>query len=192
MSMLASIAVAVALIAQPDQSADPCAVDQEAMLALSPQDFDQSDDRGWRPLGDIAECRAAAAELIRTYRRTNWRSMTTGQVHTSYWHEGQMRAASGDADRAVPLLMAGTNPSSVGGAEYQLGTIAFLRGDLAGLTLARERLAALPVPKDLEEMREAARQGGAEFEWPPNLHVLDRLIACFGKPYSEAYGTCPD
>lgn len=190
--MLAGIAVAVALVAQTDPSVDPCAVDQEAMLALSAQDFDQSDDKGWRPLGDIAECRTAAAELIRAYRRANWRSMTTGQVHTSYWHEGQMRAASGDTERAVPLLMAGTNPSSVGGAEYPLGTIAFLRGDRAGLILARERLAALPAPSDLEEMREAARQAGAEFEWPPNLHVLDRLIACFGKPYSEAYVGCSD
>jgi hypothetical protein len=28
------------------------------------------------------------------------------------------------------------------------------------------------------------------FSWSPNLDVVDRLIACFGRPYKEAYGNC--
>ena len=122
-----------------------CDVDRDTVMALSPAEFDQGEDTGWRPLAERPECRGTAADLIRQYRRANWRSITTGQAHSSYWHEGQMRAASGDNDAAVPLLMAGTNPSSIGNAEYELGTIAFLRGDLPGLLRARERLAALPL-----------------------------------------------
>lgn len=192
MSAVLAITVAAGLLAQTDPSPDPCVVDREAMLALSPRDFDQRRDMGWRPLSHIAQCRTAAADLIEAYRRANWRSMTIRQMHSSYWHEGQIRAASGDIDRAIPLMMAGTSPLDVGRTDYHLGTIAFLQGDLPGLLRARERLAALPVPDDLEEMREAARQAGAEFHWPPNLDVLDRLIACFGRPYSEAYAGCTD
>jgi hypothetical protein len=50
-------------------------------------------------------------------------------------------------------------------------TIAFLEGDREGLLAAREQIASGP-------------------EWEgaiPNLNVVDRLIANFGKPYSEAY-----
>lgn len=174
------------------QTSEACAFDQDAALALSARDFDQGEAVGWRPLAETPECRAIAAELIRLYRRTNWRSMTTGQVHSSYWHEGQMRAASGDNERAVPLLMAGTNPSGIGQGEYELGTIAFLRDDLPGLLKARERLAALPLPEDWDEMRQAYVAADVEPQWPPNLDVLDRLIACYGKPYDQAYAGCSD
>src|SRR3546814_17902844 len=31
----------------------------------------------------------------------------------------------------------------------------------------------------------------ARFRWPPNIEVVDALVACFNKPYKEAYGpTC--
>ena len=29
-----------------------------------------------------------------------------------------------------------------------------------------------------------------DIPWPPNLHVVDRFIACFGNSYSESYGDC--
>lgn len=185
-------AIAVLSLGSPAQADSPvaCTYDSEAVLALTPDEFDQGEETGWRPLAETPECRTAAAELIDLYRRTNWRSMTTNDVHSSYWHEGQLRAASGDHDRAVLLLMAGTNPNSIGNGEYELGTIAFLRGNLPGLLRARERLAALPPPDDWAEMRLAYEAAGVEPQWPPNLDILDGLIACFGRPYDEAYGRC--
>ena len=54
--------------------------------------------------------------------------------------------------------------------DYVSGTEAFLRGDRDTLQAMRERLAKAP------EINQ------------PNLAVLDRLIANFGRPYAEAYG----
>lgn len=191
MSILIAV-VALIGFGTPAQADGPsaCTYDREAILALTPDEFDQGKQAGWRPLAETPQCRMTAAELIELYRRTNWRSMTTNDVHSSYWHEGQMRAASGDHDRAVLLLMAGTNPNSIGSGEYELGTIAFLRGDREGLLRARERLAALPIPDDWAEMRLVYEAAGIEPQWPPNLDILDGLIACFGRSYDEAYGRC--
>lgn len=71
--------------------------------------------------------------------------------------------------------------------EYVNASIAFLERDLAALRAARVRLADLPVPSDF-----AALDGSAvrhDPVWPLNLDVVDGLLACFGKPYEEAYGT---
>ena len=56
---------------------------------------------------------------------------------------------------------------------YVDATEAFLKGDLDGLKAARDRIAAGP------------KLDGV----PANLDVVDRLIARFGRPYREAYGT---
>ena len=59
---------------------------------------------------------------------------------------------------------------------------------VAALQAARDRLAAVPPPPGFEE--DAARfktQYGRELSWPLNLDVLDGFLACFDKPYDEAY-----
>ena len=187
--MLAALTAAILLQTAP--AADPCAYDREAMLALSPEAFDQDLEGGWRLLGAKPECREVAADLIAAYRTEHRATMKAGDLHTSYWHEGQLRASLNQPTRAVRLLMAGVNPDvqTDGFQDYALGTVAFLNRDMPSLMAARARLAATPEPDHWAEAVEQFRSRfGLEMKWPLNLEVLDGLIACFGKPYSEAYG----
>ncbi len=164
-----------------------CAVDVATMLQLTPDEFDQSSVEGWRSLSDRVGCRAAAADLIGEYRRSNWGNLLPHQVHLSYWHEGQLRAFEGQTDRAVPLLLAGANPDSIDGfPHYAMATVAFLQRDLAALRAARERLATLPEPTWFKDTKDEG-QIRDDMMWPPNLDVVDGLIICFSRPYSEAY-----
>lgn len=162
-----------------------CTVDVDAMMALSPAAFDQDLTGGWRPLADRKECQKAAADLITMYISRNWALLNQRSLHILYWHVGQMEAMAGDTRKAIAFLMAGAGPSdrstAIGFPDYALGTIAFLNDDLAGLTAARERLAAVPRPEPLEP--------GGQQGWPPNLDVLDGLIRCFGSSYADAYGS---
>ena len=191
LTALMSLAIAQA---DPGAVADTCVHDRAALLALSPANFDQDLDGGWRPLGEKPECAEIAADLLADYRKTRWGELTPGELHTNYWHEGQLRAGLGQTQAATRLMMAGVNPDMArsGFADYALGTIAFLHQDRAGLLAARERLAALPKPPDFDDAaRRFKAQYGLELKWPANLGVLDGFIACFGRPYNEAYGACP-
>lgn len=177
-------------LAQSPPAADPCTYDRAAMLAQPTRDFDQTPS-GWRKVAKTSGCEAQAADLIKAYRRANWAAHKPAEIHTSYWHEGQMRAAAGQDQAAIPLLMAGVNPYPLHGNEiYAQGTIAFLNRDRRSLEDARARLAALPVPADWSEMQAAAATHRATLTWPPNLDVLDGLLNCFDQPYREAYGSC--
>lgn len=170
-----------------------CEHDRAAILALTPEAFDQDMDGGWRPLADKADCREIAANLLAAYRRAHWADLNPDQLHLNYWHEGQIRASLDQRDHAVRLLMAGVNPDESGSGfeEYALGTVAFLRNDAPALEAARTRLAALPMPEGFRRAADAFREKyGREVKWPMNLDVLDGFIACFGKSYDEAYGDC--
>lgn len=167
-----------------------CNVDRTAMLRLSPDDFDQNWTKGWRPLASKPQCRVAAADLIGEYRKANWGKLQPHELHINYWHEGQLRAAAGQTDAAIPLLLAGVGPDSINGAfvHYAMATVAFLQRDLPALEAARARLAALPVPQWYEEETKKGSTAAPIMKWPLNLDVVDGLIKCFSKPYSEAYG----
>ena len=168
---------------------EACAYDQAAIMALTPDAFDQDLKGGWRPLADKAQCRKAAADLLRSYREAHRATMTAGEVHISYWHEGQMRAEAGDNREAASLLLAGVDPGGEFGFEdYALGTVAFLLHDRPALLSARARLAVLPQPADWAQTQATVRaKAGFAPGWPPNLDVLDGLLACFDKPYAQAY-----
>lgn len=189
-AMLSAVAAAApSITAQPAAPAAPtCAVDTARMIQLTYEDFDQNPSKGWRSVSRRPECRVAAADLIREYRTANWGKLLPHQLHLNYWHEGQLRAFGAQVDRAIPLLLAGANPDSIDGfPHYAMATVAFLQRDLAALRAARVRLAALP---EATWFKEAKTRGqiGKDMKWPPNLDVVDGLIACFDKPYSEAYG----
>ena len=194
--MLIAVIAAFALQSAPEAPQEACAHDRAAILALSPEAFDQDMNGGWRPLADRSECRAVAADLLAAYRHARWADLGPDQLHLNYWHEGQIRASLDQRDRAVRLLMAGVNPNESGSGfeEYALGTVAFLRNDRPALDAARARLAALPKPEGFQRGADAFREKyGFEVKWPMNLDVLDGLITCFGKSYDEAYGDCrPD
>lgn len=179
------------LLTAPAASPEPlCVFDKAAVLALSPQAFDQDMNGGWRTLASKQACWTEAADLLAAYRDARWDRLRPNELHINYWHEGQMRAMIGQNERAVGLLMAGGGPTSTGGfADYALGTIAFLNRDREALKSARARLAARPEPADFKAQRANFKSKfNVDLRWPLNLDVLDGLIKCFDKPYSVAYG----
>jgi hypothetical protein len=183
-----TLASAAALAAA---SPAPCAYNREAMLALSPRAFDQDPKGGWRPLADRPACLRAAAELLAAYRTAHWGTLKPGELHLSYWHQGQVLALAGDGAAATPYLMAGVRPEDdlIDFADYAIGTVAFLQHDREGLVEARQRLAARPPPSDWSRTVARFEQAtGRPPAWPVNLDVLDGFLACFDRPYVEAYG----
>jgi hypothetical protein len=61
--------------------------------------------------------------------------------------------------------------------------------DEVALREAREGLSRVKKPPN---MGQAVDPNGNPivFSWPPNLDVVDGLIACFDRSYKEAYGGC--
>lgn len=178
--------------------AGPCAHDRDALLALEERAFDQdlaNGGGGWRAIAARPGCAAVAADLVADWRARHGGSGIVG------WHEGQLRAEAGQVDRAIPLLAgARMDPARdlVGWNHYVDATVAFLRGDRDALLRARETLAAveyvpmdngLPPPRDgWIEIPRPEGQPPVRMRWPPNSEVVDGLVACFGRPYAEAYG----
>jgi len=175
-----------------------CAYDLPRMLALDEAAFDQDlPDGGWRAVGNIPGCQAAAAELIAAYRARH-----PGTSPNVAWHQGQMLAFAGMNAQAVAVLdSARKDPAEdiAGWNHYVDATIAFLSGDEEGLARARARLAATPVdaasgmPPPVDGYIELPGQPGQppiRMRWPPNIDVVEGLVRCVGRPYAEAYGAC--
>ncbi|HEL5040507.1 TPA: hypothetical protein UOA93_002294 [Stenotrophomonas maltophilia] len=193
--MLLSFALAAAL----DMSAEPpkapdCSYDRAAMLAMEPGQFDQDLAGGWRPLADRG-CTREAADLLSAYGAL---PKAEGNVIIT-WHEGQLRAELGQTAQAITLMERSHKPVNAGDPGYWNayvdGMVAFLRQDRGALEKARARLVAIPTPTAMAENIKDGRyqfttEGGQQVQmpWPPNLDVLDGLLRCFGKPYTEAYG----
>ena len=164
-----------------------CRQADDAMIALPLDDFDQGEN-GWRSL-DAAGCELAAADGIKLYRDRN-AATVANKDSTLIWHEAQLRASAGQTDAAVELMLRRRETASRSIRPYTDATIAFLRRDREGLLAARDALIALPEP---QAFREAANRYAASYPdlppltWPLNLDVVDGLIACFDRPYAEAY-----
>lgn len=171
----------------------PCSYDRKALLALDEKAFDQDLEGGWRTVANIPGCELAAADLLAAYRAEHPRS---GGIVA--WHEGQMRASAGQYERAVPLLESARKPvnqDTYGWNYYVDATVAFLRHDKPGLLAARRRLANVAYPQDASPLKDGYMvipgqpgRPARRVRWPPNIEVVDALINCFDKPYSEAYG----
>ncbi len=166
-------------------SASICLYDKAAMMALDERGFDQDMAGGWRTLSTLG-CELAAADLIRDYRATHPSSL----AFLSFWHEGQLRADVGQTARAIALFdrarKTNEEDHGFGWNLYVDGSIAFLRHDRAALQAARDKLAVLPIPAGLANMRGPDGKPRS-IRWPMNLNVLDGLLRCFGKSYREAY-----
>lgn len=165
-----------------------CREADAAMLALSLHDFDQTE-QGWRSL-DSEGCEGPTAEAIRRYRDINADTLGAS-ADTLLWHEAQLRAAAGETEEAVRLMLRSRQQDSDATLPYTDATIAFLRHDREALMAARERLVSLPMPETFA--RAAARYAETypdlpPLSWPLNLDIVDGLIACFDQPYREAYG----
>ncbi|MBT43476.1 MAG: hypothetical protein CMF12_13260 [Idiomarina sp.] len=159
-------------------------------LAMDFMAFDQTMSEGWRAVANKKHCRAEAADLIHRYA-TQKDGVSDGMLSTLRWHEGQMRAEAGQNKRAVALFKQTYKPQDkdrMGWNYYVAATIAFLEQDKAALLKSRAQLAALEKPADMDF--KDADGNPVDIPWPPNLHVVDRFIACFGNSYSNAYGDC--
>ncbi len=176
-----------------------CVDNMGRFMNMSYEAFDQDFSGGWRTIAKTDGCTPAAARLIADYR--NYAML--GDVRSLYWHEAQLRASMGETAAALDLFritlamerhLAG--PDDQTDTFYNEATIAFLEGDRAKLLSARASLAAVPKPDGFEEGAEEFRKKYPEappLVWPNNLNVVDGLIACFDKPYKEAYSSaCND
>lgn len=189
MVKIALIALGLVALASGVQAAD-CSHDDKALLALDYAAFDQDMHGGWRPIAAVKGCEPVAADLIKAWRGAH-PALDPDDLATLDWHEGQMRAVFGDYDGAVPLIAVSLGNPDEAMQHYTAATIAFLKRDKSALVAARAALAATPKPEGWDQAAAdyKARYGEAP-TWPDNLDVVDGLIACFDRPYAEAYGAC--
>jgi len=168
--------------------APDCRQADAAMLALPLQEFDQTP-AGWRSL-DAEGCEAVGADAIARYREVNRQALAGEDTGTLIWHEGQLRAAAGQTETAIALMLEGRDEESDALQPYVDASVAFLRQDRAALLAARARLVALPVPDYFARAAERYRASYPDLpplSWPLNLDKVDGFIACFDRPYREAY-----
>ena len=177
-----------------DRSSDErCAFDKAAMLALDEQSFDQdvANGGGWRRIASNKECELVAADLIAEYRQVH--SISSPLL---FWHEGQLRAFSGQYAQAIALFQNSYKPEEqdFGWNAYADATIAFLQGDQQKVDQALVRLKSTPAPPG-ETLRdgqlEMTQPDGTKFKmpWPLNVDVVQGLQRCMGKPYRDAYSS---
>jgi hypothetical protein len=196
MSKFAAVAFFILLFGSPAiRAADRCKYDEDTLLALDENAFDQDLSGGWRAIANIPGCELAAAGLLAAYRAKH---PNAGSLLA--WHEGQMRASAGQYEQAIPLLETARKPMEqdpTGWNYYVDSTLAFLRHDNPALRAAQKRLAAVAYPEGSGmpplkdgyfELPARPGQPTMKMRWPPNIEVVDGLVACFGKPYAEAYG----
>lgn len=200
MKVLAALGIAGCLLVAcatkpPAAVMDKCSYDKAAMLALDENAFDQDTSNGgggWRKISNIPGCEAAAADLIAAYRKEH--SLDKAILK---WHEGQMRAFAGQTAQAIELLSSARKdePSQDAWNLYVDATVAFLRKDQPALLESMDALKRVPAPESFGPVKggyvEVSMQNGqkTKMRWPMNIDVVKGLVACFDKPYGEAYGS---
>jgi len=171
-----------------------CHFDRSAMLALDENHFDQDTENGewgWRSVASKPHCELAAADLIAEYR-----TKRASSSPLLFWHEGQLRAFSGQYERAIELFKKSYKPKAqdFGWNAYADATIAFLSKDREGLSKALTDLRATPAP-DGETLKNGKLDmtfpdgTKAEMPWPLNVDVVEGLQRCFNRTYREAYSS---
>lgn len=173
-------------------SDDQCSFEKATLLALDEQSFDQdlaNGGGGWRGLASRHECELVAADLIEEYRSA--RNLKSPLL---FWHEGQLRAFSGQYAQAISLFKKSYKPvqDDFGWNAYADATIAFLQGDRRELDKALAALKSTPAPPDeiLKDGKiEVTLPDGSKtaMPWPPNVDVVEGLQRCMRKSYGEAY-----
>ena len=194
----AAIMIGVAALAHAATEQKPfseCVPDPEPYMAMDFANFDQgvapaenSGERvvwGWREIAQTPGCEDAIAELISAWRVRHDGELDDHDRSFIALHEGQMRAAAGDYERAIPLVEAGRVAFSDPVEQAYLDAIvAFLNHDRAALLAARDRMLAIPPPENWSELQRAFReQASQEMQWPLNIEATNKLVACFGEHY---------
>lgn len=137
--------------------------------------FDQRPGMGWRQLAEKGQF-LDAAELIDEYIEKH-KDLDESQRVNLNFHAGQMYAFADDTKNAIERLDKSTYAEEppelpLRWNAYVQATIAFFNKDL----------------KRLKECREEIAMGPAFQGEKANLDVVERLIAHFDEPYSDAYG----
>ena len=176
-----------------------CGVDEDELsrlIGLEPRAFDQDMQGGWRLVARQPGCEPAAAILIETYLHFAPRLDDTF-FSILRWHAGQMHAYGGDNGTATAWFMAARSPVADSWNLYAGATIAFLQGDRNAAEAARAQLATFVPSEEEQEARRQAMAAHPTIQFPEgfvtrvaNLDVVDGLLACWGRPYSQAYGRC--
>ena len=161
-----------------------CNYNREQILALDMARFDQDTSGGWRTVAQQPGCLGAAADLIRDYH-----SARPEKSYLLYWHEGQVRAMNGEVAKATELFALSYNQQddNIGWNIYVDATLAFMKQDRNALLKAYLALANLPVPAHLQLDENGNSLADS---WPPNMKVVEDLLACFGQEYRQAYQNC--
>lgn len=179
MTRHALVALALASLSTPAFAAEPAPPDCAAVyaehlatdLALSYEQFDQTEGQGFRVLAGLG-CAKEAADLIEAYLAK------TGATQSSLrWHIAQLRATQGDRAEAVRYAKTCLREKEDFAAnalrwnDYVRATIAFLERDREALVRHRDAVAAA---KD------------DHFGNALNLKLLDALIRYFDHDYAYA------
>jgi hypothetical protein len=164
--------------AQTESTGSPLrGADHEALLSLPWEQFDQTQNSGWRVyVNPTSKQYLEAARLIEAYLARH-NDLPARQRALSYFHAGMQyvfyaRENVGDPLAALPdldkAIVSGKEPAhSIDWNEMVIATKAFLVGDRATLLAVRERVAAMPT---------------ASVEWP---NYADDLLRNLGKPYGS-------
>jgi len=173
----------LALLAAQAAPSVPCQYDRPRLLALDQNAFDQDMTGGWRKLENDG-CEAEAADLVR-----DWRIAHDAKDSILFWHEGQLRADTGQTAAAIALFKrsykTAKEDQGFGWNLYVDGTIAFLGQDRAAFDAAKAKLAALPRPANFTF--EGPDGKPVPIKWPLNMNVFEGLERCWDKPYKVAY-----
>src|SRR5580698_2167733 len=100
--------------AAPPTVAAPCQYDRGLQMGLALDAFDQNGSSGWRPLADVPGCKIVAADLIRDYRVAHPPGADDPTKNfLLYFHEGQLRAESGQYGAAIDLFAKAKRPPQI-------------------------------------------------------------------------------
>lgn len=158
-----------------------CKFDKNAILTQDLATFDQSSE-GHEGLAEkFPDCDSAIADLIAEYRERHPEVLKKFSSYLLYWHEGQYRAFAGQYKQAESLFEKSRLQDNSLGHIWNLyvdATKSFVRRDHPALLKAQAELASLPP---------AAYQPDPQ---PMNLDVVDGLVKCFDRSYTDAYLKC--
>lgn len=156
--------------------------EREVMLNLSFKQFDQQQDGGWRPLY-AKQCYVQAAALLQAYMKRH--PDTVRQQYMLPFHTGQMFALAGHYGQAIDYMRKGYTDwksETIDWNAFVDANIAFLEHDRSKLLIQRNRISQQP----------PLSEGPGVPAWAVgkrmNLDVVDGFLACFDKPYADAYG----
>jgi len=178
-----------------------CGVDEDEfyrLMGLPYKEFDQDFRGGWRAIDDKDTCSKVAAHIMKSYLTASKNRFDEHALSVK-WHTGQVLAGI-DRYEEAQAYFEQAYKAAENQADWNLyvdGTIAFIKRDKTALRAARDKLAQIPVPEALKEVRRKFLKDNPNINMPKgfvdepaNLSVLNQFITCFDKPYSEAYGKC--